>query len=921
MTVRALVISVFVVAATIGSVATAADSDGVNTNANLEKAIENYRIFLGLGIHHPQNGAVIRRLADLELIKSQRLEPGASSQGVTSTIPLSQILELYNKILLANPRGPGNDHVYYQLAKIYDLRDETESSIEWLERLMREYPGSIYADEVHFRLGEYYFANGLFPQSEREYQAVVTAGEFSAFYEKALYKYGWTLYKQGRYDDALKNFFLLLDRKLGDAKTWRVGDKPVELTRGDEELVNDIFRAVSLSASNLDGVNTLAKYFAALGSRAYQVRAYESLADHYLEQERVADATDTLHKFAQLYPGHPQAPFFQLKVMDAYREHGYKQLLLDAKIEFVKANEIGGVVWMSYGPEVQEKIRPRLMEITDELARHFHAKAQQTKNPEDYQLAVAWYQNYIRSFPGEPHTGEMNFLLADLYTEMGQLEQAAAEYEKTAYDYPSHDKSAEAGYAALYSLQQQARRAQGAEQRKLRLALVDSTIHFAERFPQDTRVPMALTKATQELFSMDEMGRSTEIAERVLKLTSPKDNPDLQRDAWTIVADAAFEEKDFVKAEASYKQLIKFIPASDPEYQKITDQLALSIYRQAEAAQTAGNIDEAISHFLRVGQAAPTSSVRVNADYDAATALLAKKDWAAAIRELEQFRQRYPDHKLQKDVTTKLAVAYMETSQTDKAAAEFNAISRQGADPELKREAAWQSAELYLKAGRSDEAVTSLKEYIDRFPTPLEPAVEARYKLATHYKDANQQSDYQYWIKEIIKADEQGGDQRTDRTRYLAASSAFVLAQSTLEPFREVKLVIPLKTSLGKKKKAMEAALSAFGEAAEYGVAEVTPAATYWIATIYEEFSQALLASERPQDLDADALEQYNVLLEEQAFPFEEKAIEIHEINAKRAASGIYNEWVRKSFAGLSKLMPVRYSKEEKGELYINAIN
>ena len=35
------------------------------------------------------------------------------------------------------------------------------------------------------------------------------------------------------------------------------------------------------------------------------------------------------------------------------------------------------------------------------------------------------------------------------------------------------------------------------------------------------------------------------------------------------------------------------------------------------------------------------------------------------------------------------------------------------------------------------------------------------------------------------------------------------------------------------------------------------------------------------------------MLLEEQAFPFEEKATELHEVNARRAADGIYDKWVQ----------------------------
>ena len=54
-------------------------------------------------------------------------------------------------------------------------------------------------------------------------------------------------------------------------------------------------------------------------------------------------------------------------------------------------------------------------------------------------------------------------------------------------------------------------------------------------------------------------------------------------------------------------------------------------------------------------------------------------------------------------------------------------------------------------------------------------------------------------------------------------------------------------------------------------------------------------------------------MLEEQAFPFEEKAIELFEANARRAADGVYDEWVRRSFDALATLKPARYAKAERG--------
>ena len=97
-------------------------------------------------------------------------------------------------------------------------------------------------------------------------------------------------------------------------------------------------------------------------------------------------------------------------------------------------------------------------------------------------------------------------------------------------------------------------------------------------------------------------------------------------------------------------------------------------------------------------------------------------------------------------------------------------------------------------------------------------------------------------------------------------------------------------------------------------------AATYRIATVYREFGKALMSSERPKKLSKVEREQYDVLLEEQAFPFEEKATEYHEINARRASSGVYDQWVQRSFDALRELRPVRYGKNERSEEVIDAI-
>jgi len=192
-----------------------------------------------------------------------------------------------------------------------------------------------------------------------------------------------------------------------------------------------------------------------------------------------------------------------------------------------------------------------------------------------------------------------------------------------------------------------------------------------------------------------------------------------------------------------------------------------------------------------------------------------------------------------------------------------------------------------------------------------------RLRLADLALAAGDARDRRDWLAAIIEADAVAGSQRSLRTRTLAATATLELAEPKREAFNAVRLKAPLADSLKAKKSLMESALSAYNKAAGYEIADVTTVATFRIAELYQQLSADLFASERPQGLSEEELEQYDILLEEQAFPFEEKAIELYEVNASRSASGVYDEWVASSFEQLAVLLPARYAKFEKAEIYV----
>jgi tetratricopeptide (TPR) repeat protein len=295
-------------------------------------------------------------------------------------------------------------------------------------------------------------------------------------------------------------------------------------------------------------------------------------------------------------------------------------------------------------------------------------------------------------------------------------------------------------------------------------------------------------------------------------------------------------------------------------------------------------------------------------------------DWDGAITVLERFRQRYPDSRWQAEATRKLALAYLESGRLPLAADEFARIGRETADTAVARDAAWRSAELYARTGDITRTIGALEGYVTRFPQPMDRAMEARWRLAETQRTLGDDSRRQYWLREIVDADERAGAARTDFSRETAAKAALALADPLRETFARAQVKIPLDKSLKAKKQAMEKAIGALRKAAGYGVGSVTTAATFRIAELYHDFGRALLESQRPPGLSAEEREQYDVLLEEQAYPFEEESIKLHEINFKRIAQGFYDEWVRASMDQLAVLVPARYGKSEKEVPYVDSL-
>lgn len=886
-----------------------------------EKLIVNYRDLLTRITDPALIAAITARVGDLEMLLQDQLVADAEDHDRVYLADYSKSIAAYQEILRKYPRLETNDQVYYQLAKAYDLGGQGDESLNALTQLITYYPQSSYFVEAQFRRGDYLFSKGRYREAQSAYQLASTQGAESAFYENALYMNGWTAFKRNFYEPALDSFTGVLDRTM--PKNGRMeGVDPVKLA-----LVEDSLRIMGIIFAYMDGGKTIAKTYDRLGRRKYEGLLYEQLADLLVKQQRYKDAIETLKNYIALNPSSPYAPALQNKVLRTMQLGKFFSQSFGEKEVFIANYDFNSDYYTVADEETKSYIRPYLYAYLDEVARFYHARAQQAKSSggasaemgKNYQTALTYYQKFIDSFPDDINVPEKIYMMAEINADIGDYQQAVALYERAAYENPIHFYSEDAAIASIVAYSKLVDAEQDPEKHA---ALVDkklaAQLTLTEKYSFSKYARPVMLDIIDMLYKEKQFDRVIVQSQIFLGMT-PEPTKEEEAGVYIALGHSQFELNDYIAAEASYQNALTRMEPNDPRAADITDRIAGSVYKNAEKLYASDDKEAAITELLRVAQVAPTSQYRKNAEYDAATYLLEVKKWPQAIDVLNGYRARYDIEQNDLEVSAKFLIAYEGEGRLDLAAQELTRVAALSEDPEKKRQALFLSAEYYEKSGQEAKSLDMYKEYLGKYPQPFDLAMETRFKLSEAYKRLKDDKSYRFWLEEMISADANAGEQSTDRSKYLAAMSKNVFAEDYRIAFESIALTLPLDVSLPRKKEALEAVLAKYQEILDYGVQEFTTQATYYVGDIYAQLSKDLIASDRPEGLDELAMEQYTILLEEEAYPFEEKAIEIHEGNVMNSKAGFYDKWVSKSIDSLAKLQPGRYNKKETEEGYSDA--
>jgi tetratricopeptide (TPR) repeat protein len=788
---------------------------------------------------------------------------------------------------------------------------ESENSLATLTKLSEAYPTSPHYAEAQFRIGESAFMTGDYITAEDAYSEAIFTSVGDVFYERSLFKRGWSRYKQGLYIEAADDYMAAL--KIHNFEDYE------HLSRSEKDQFDEYFRAIGLAFANLESAEPLQNYFSDEADFQYLYHTYTVISNIYVKQERYSDAVATLEQFISANPNSPKVPLAQLGSLNIWKVGGFRSRFQSALESFYTAYHPKSRYWSERENSAEQKpVFDALREYSLLVAAfyqetYYQEAKQKNKAKEAFTQANSWYQRYLEHYAAYARQDKIYNLYAELLSAENQLEEALGYFELAAYD-GDIVLNKEAAYATIdisHKLHQQ--------QPSTPLWL-DKHIHYsltsAQLYPNDSRYHGVALHAAELAFTNERYSD-------VITLTNTlSDNAAAQLlySASTIKAQAYVKLEEYQQAETIFSDLLTQ-KLTRAEQRKQQDNLALTIYQQAELQLKRQEPEQAIQNFARVAQQVPSSDIAPTSLYEAIALSMKYEQWDNAITYIQQFQQLYPKNALYNDASRQLSTAYLNAGEGIKAAQAFEQISAQEDNQEIKMAALWQAAELYESKNNTDAAIRSYRTYANSYTRPYPQYMEAMYKLTQLYGKTNEQDKVFFWQQKIANSDKQASrNLKNDRTNFIASSVMLELARDTHSKFTRRTLVEPLADNLRIKKKLMQDAIALYGQASAYSYANITTESTYAIGNIYQEFSSALLTSERPRHLNGEELEQYDILIEDQAFPFEEKAIEFYEINLARIkAEGTNNEWISQSYTQLATLFPVRYSRKGKLDIYQDA--
>jgi cellulose synthase operon protein C len=654
-------------------------------------------------------------------------------------------IQLYEWFIRDFPRDGKVPQALYFLGYSNFESGSEKKGAEYFRELTQRFPTSVYVDEAHFALGEYYFEKEAWSQALEQYHVLV-AKKSARLFGFSLYKSAWCHYRMGKFEVAVDTLERVI--RLGDGGGGAVeGTKEVDKLRLRAEAIKDYVAFYSQTGKYKEAEPDFVK---TAGNEKKALELLEALAYRYSYSGNVTASTYLFKKLIANDQYAEKAAKYQYQIVQDYLNINNLKAFRQELVEWVEQYGPASA-WAQKNSNNKELVKETFALQETTVRNHtlrLHQTAISVKSDYSRQVASDAYKMYLTYFKDSAKHSEMRFFYAELLFDMKEYEKAAGQYQWVAENdkkSPYYEKAVINNVLALEKLlPSDAKMEQQRLKNKDKLNKVayapevkkfeQASILYLKAFPKGEKAAEIRKRLGGLYYVHNDFEPAMTVFRGIIK-DSPK-----SKDA-PIAAEYILDIHNIRSDIDSYqKDGTEFLKnptiASSPVGREIKENLNKVNFLKADTLSKGGKYSEAGKAFEAFAKAHPGSPQAFSALFNAGVNYEKDNNANEAIRVYEQVLA-HPGHDktqlvLKQEVRNSLAEMYRKMGQLEKSAQAYDHYAA-GA-PVAKAKAALTNASILWMSLGNDKKVLADYAQLDKMSSEKEKTERLFDRAEMYYR-------------------------------------------------------------------------------------------------------------------------------------------------------------------------------------------
>lgn len=669
----------------------------------------------------------------------------------------SEAQEIYKEILTKYPSYNRLDEVIYRLGRGLIEAGQGAQAVNYLQRLVKNFPQSKYIPEAHLALGEFFFEKEVLGLARDNYKKVL---EFQGnpLVDYARYKLGWVYFNQQEYRASIDTF-----KSVVASTEDKVGFQ--------NQAVNDLV----LAFAEVDGGWKEAReYLKKNKGEEFMYKKLSQMAGLYEMQGKDPLAVEIYEWFINTKKNDPRVPQWAESIIVAQKKEIEDHDGLEKQMNRFVAYFSPKGTWWAKNKDNDRALNNATLLVDASLAylsNYFHRKAQETGETPLYKKAADYYVEYIDRFPDSVAAFDMNFFLGEiLLLNLKEYERAAAQYQKVVNLYnndnvPDGAKKEDveaivqdSAYAvvtaynelvkenhpdsilvkmAQYDEKEAERRAKErqnstddkpnpkVELLKYEKGFVEASDQYAEMYPKEDVTPTVDFVAAEVYKARGHYDKAVPRYESIIE-NAPKHKYASFAGNSLLEANYRLERWDEVEKWGRHLLENKIFDVTPKE--KLESAIVFAINEDARDLSEANKPKEAVARWVALAEEFPKSDYAPSALFNAAAAYEKADDVVQAVEYYEKVVKDYPENYNAPQSIVVMGAIYQSRANFEKAAEYYERMAstapyktQEGEDQEYKDHpdaagAIYDAAVIREAMQQWDNAIAAYEKYVELYP-------------------------------------------------------------------------------------------------------------------------------------------------------------------------------------------------------------